>query len=388
MRAARLVHLLLLLQVHRKLTATQLAERLEVSVRTIYRDMEALSAAGVPVLAEPGPGGGCMLLDGYHTRLTGLTPDEAEALALVGLPGPAADLGLGTVLAAAQLKVDAALPPELRRRAVRVRERFHLDAPGWFSRADDTPHLATLARAVWEERQADIGYERAGGTVERTIHPLGLVLKAGKWYLVAGVEADRVTRAGAGGGTQAGTAAVAGAASGSEAAAAGVGSGSEVAPGGRQRTYRVSRVRSAELRDEPVRRPEGFDLAAYWQASAEEFARSMLRHDVVARIRVERLGMLRFLGDPVAGDRAIASAGEPDAEGWVQVIIPTEAYDYAHDELLRLGPDVEVLSPPELRARLAATIRAMATLYAPPPTAPSPPPSAATPSSPTPSARP
>jgi predicted DNA-binding transcriptional regulator YafY len=320
-RAARLVQLLLLLQVHRKLTASQLAERLEVSVRTIYRDMEALSGAGVPVFAEPGPGGGCTLVDGYHTRLTGLTPDEAEALALAGLPGAAADLGLGTVLAAAQLKVDAALPPELRRRAVRVRERFHLDAPGWFSRDESTPHLATLAHAVWDERRVQISYARGDGPVERTIDPLGLVLKGGKWYLVAGVGGDRA------------------------------------------RTYRVSRVESAQLQAESVRRPEGFDLAAYWAASAEEFAQSMLRHEVIARVRADRLGALRFALEPAAADRAIASAGHPDADGWVKVTVPTESFDYAHDDLLRLGAAVEVLAPPELRDRLAATARAMAERY-------------------------
>lgn len=322
MRAARLVQLLLLLQVHRKLTATQLAERLEVSVRTIYRDMEALSAAGVPVFAEPGPGGGCTLVDGYHTRLTGLTPDEAEALALAGLPGAAADLGLGTVLAAAQLKVDAALPPELRRRAVRVRERFHLDAPGWFTREEATPHLATLARAVWEERQVKMAYERADSVVHRTIHPLGLVMKAGKWYLVAGV-----------------------------------------GPASSPRTYRVSRVRSAELLSGAIDRSDAFELATYWEASAEAFARSMLRHEVVARVRADRIWALRFALEPAAAEAAIASASEPDADGWARVSIPTESYDYAHDDVLRLGPDLEVLDPPALRDRLAATARAMAERY-------------------------
>jgi predicted DNA-binding transcriptional regulator YafY len=321
-RAARLVQLLLLLQTHGKLTAAQLAERLEVSVRTIYRDIEALSGAGVPVFCEPGPGGGVRLVDGYRTRLTGLTPDEAEALALAGLPGPAADLGLGTVLTAAQLKVDAALPPELRRRAARVRDRFHLDLPGWFARDEPIPHLATLARGVWEERRADISYARAGKAVERTLDPLGLVLKAGRWYLVAGAGDERALR-----------------------------------------TYRVSRVQAASLRDEPAERPDGFDLVDYWTTSADEFARSMQHHDVTARLRADALGRLRFAIDRVSADMAVASATEPDGEGWVEVVIPTESLDYAHDDLLRLGPDIEVLEPPELRQRLTTTAKALADRY-------------------------
>ena len=160
MRASRLVQLLLLLQTNGKMTASRLAEELEVSVRTIYRDIEALSGAGVPIYAEAGPGGGVRLVDGYRTRLTGLTAEEAEALALSGLPGAASELGLGTVLAAAQLKVDAALPPELRSRAVRMRERFHLDAPGWFAREEPVPHLAALSRAVWEEQRVEIRYRK------------------------------------------------------------------------------------------------------------------------------------------------------------------------------------------------------------------------------------
>jgi len=185
MRASRLVQLLLLLQTNGKMTAGRLADELEVSVRTIYRDIEALSGAGVPIYAEPGPGGGVRLVDGYRTRLTGLTAEEAEALALSGLPGAASELGLGTVLAAAQLKVDAALPPELRSRAVRMRERFHLDAPGWFAREEPVPHLAGLSRAVWEEQRVEIRYEKWDGEVKRALDPLGLVLKAGVWYLVA-----------------------------------------------------------------------------------------------------------------------------------------------------------------------------------------------------------
>src|SRR6476661_6095881 len=188
MRASRLVNLLLILQTRGGLTAGELADELEVSVRTIHRDVDALSAAGVPIFAERGPHGGVRLVDGYRTRLTGMTADEAEALFLSGLPGPAAELGLGTVVAAARLKVLASLPVELRARAVRLVERFHLDAAAWFHAGEPVPHLGTLSEAVWEAQRVEIRYDRGDKTVDRILEPLGLVLKAGVWYLVAGAE--------------------------------------------------------------------------------------------------------------------------------------------------------------------------------------------------------
>src|SRR6476646_1398975 len=185
MRASRLVNVLLLLQTRSRMTAAELAEELEVSIRTIYRDVEALSESGVPIYAERGPHGGVRLVDGYRTRLTGLTDSEAEALFLSGLPGTAAELGLGTVVAAARLKVLAALPPELRSRATRLGERFHLDAPGWFQSAEATPFLQDLSASVWEDRRVVIQYDRGESIVERLLDPLGLVIKGGVWYLVA-----------------------------------------------------------------------------------------------------------------------------------------------------------------------------------------------------------
>src|SRR4051812_42991117 len=175
MRASRLINLLLLLQTRGQMTAADLASELEVSERTVHRDVEALSAAGVPIYALRGPHGGLALVDGYRTRLTGMTAEEAEALFLSGVPGPAAELGLGTVVAAARLKVLAALPTELRSRASRLVERFHLDATGWFQAGDDTPHLAPISEAVWESRVLDVVYDRGDRLAERRLQPLGLV---------------------------------------------------------------------------------------------------------------------------------------------------------------------------------------------------------------------
>jgi predicted DNA-binding transcriptional regulator YafY len=182
-RASRLVSLLLLLQARGGMTAAELARELEVSVRTIHRDVEALGAAGVPIFAERGPHGGIRLVDGYRTRLTGMTTEEADALFLSGLPGPAAELGLGTVVTAARLKVLAALPTELRGRASRLLERFHLDAAGWFRAGEAVPHLAAIAQCVWDGRRLEMDYDRGDRTVTRTLDPLGLVLRraSGTW---------------------------------------------------------------------------------------------------------------------------------------------------------------------------------------------------------------
>jgi predicted DNA-binding transcriptional regulator YafY len=323
-RASRLLSILLTLTVRGRVSAAQLAEELEVSLRTIYRDVEALGAAGVPVYATRGRHGGIQLLDGYRTRLTGMTADEADALFLSGIPGAAADLGLGSVLAATQLKLLAALPAELRDRASRIRDRFYLDAPGWLRENDAPPFLATVAEAVWTQQRVDVRYERANRAVgARLLDPLGLVLKAGTWYLVAVPTPD---------------------------------------DGRGARTYRVSRVLTAAVRDESFERPAGFDLEAFWADYQRDYERRV--YSETAAVRLSSAGReLLFLVGTIAARRARAEMSEPDADGWTRTRIPIESVRHGHHALLQLGEHVEVLEPPELRDLIASSVRALAARY-------------------------
>ncbi|MEV8596512.1 WYL domain-containing protein [Streptomyces sp. NPDC052012] len=320
MRADRLLSLLLLLQNRGRMTAPQLAAELEVSVRTVYRDIEALGAAGVPVRAERGPEGGYRLMEGYRTRLTGLTDAEAGSLFLAGLPGPAKDLGLGAVLASARLKVEAALPDEPAGQARRVQERFHLDAPAWFRDADPVPHLRRIARAVWEGRVLRTHYRRWRGEVHREVCPLGLVLKGGIWYLVALAE-DAV------------------------------------------RTYRVSRFVTVEETGGTFARPAGFDLGAYWARSSQRMEAALRQQTALLRLspRGQKLLPMQF---GAAGRQALDGAGPPDAEGWVEVELPVESEAVAVGDLLRLGPEAEVLGPAGLRQAVAHVVGVLAERYA------------------------
>lgn len=322
MRADRLLSLLLLLQNRGRMTAPELAAELEVSVRTVYRDIEALGASGVPVCGDRGPAGGYRLVDGYRTRLTGLTDAEAASLFLAGAPGPARELGLGAVLATAQLKLQAALPAGLADRARLVRDRFHLDAPAWFRDADPVPHLAAVAQAVWEQQVVRVEYRRWSGEMrQRDLHPLGIVLKGGIWYLVAAPAEGSV------------------------------------------RTYRVSRLLAVEETGERFDRPVGFGLAAHWEESSRRLETALLQG--VARLRLspraQRLLPMQF---GAAGVRALEDAGPPDADGWVEAELPVESPAVAVGDLLRLGEEAEVLGPPRLRAAVARAVVALADRYA------------------------
>lgn len=376
MRASRLLSLLLLLQTRGRMTAGELAEELEVSVRTVYRDVEALSAAGVPVYADRGPAGGYRLLDGFRTRLNGLTADEAASLFLAGLPGPAAELGLGEVAAAAELKLLAALPPEPRSQARRMRERFHLDVPGWYQDAGESRFLAEVADAVWDQRPLRITYQRWGRTVvERVVHPHGLVLKAGTWYLVAravpspaALVEGSSARPAARGADPAVRPALPAAAAADTPGPAATGDDAPATAGraGDMRTYRVGRIRSVEVLDGTFERVEGFDLAAYWEEWSADFLERMYREEAVIRIAQDSVPMLRVTMGVAITDAALAEAGPPDADGWIRVRLAVESLRHACWQLMRLGASVEVLDPPELRAMMIKAVDDLSALYARP----------------------
>lgn len=315
MRAGRLLSILLLLQAHGRMTAEQLAEALEVSVRTVYRDVEALGSAGVPVYAEPGRHGGYRLVDGYRTRLTGMSADEAQSLALAGLPGPAGQLGMAGALLTAELKIDASLPRELREPARRFRERFHVDTVGWYQTPDAVPHLEIFLDAVIDQRIVQATYRswNAPRATVRELEPYGVVLKSGRWYCVA-------------------------------------------RHSGRFRTYRIANLTKPETLDRQFERIE-FDLAEHWQNYLADYERR--RFTATATVRLTPAGLNRYLE---GGGQIISSSH--DSDDWWVALIPTESLDHATGELLRLGADAEVIAPDELRRNIAEITRVLADRYA------------------------
>jgi predicted DNA-binding transcriptional regulator YafY len=331
MRADRLIALVLLLQARGRMTAAELAERLEVAVRTIYRDLDALSAAGVPVYAERGTGGGIELPDGYRLDLTALTRQEASALVLSSVPGPLADLGAGLVLDAALHKLSAALPLDTRQEAERLRQRLHLDSSDWWRTPEPVPHLRTMQEAVWRDRCMRLTYQRPGGRPsERIVEPYGLVAKASVWYLVAAEVPD---------------------------------DGPAVDAPGEVKVFRVSRVLAADLDQRACRRPAEFDLAAFWEDWCADFERTRPSYSVVLRIQPAILPALpRIFGDGIS--HQIAERGQAEAGGAVVVPLTFESEDAACGQLLGLGPLVEVLSPSPLRERVAQQAAAICALYA------------------------
>lgn len=300
MRADRLLSILLLLQTHRRMTTGELAERLEVSARTIHRDMDALSAAGVPVVGKPGQGGGWELLEPYRTDLTGLNLAESQTMFLEALPQPLAELGLGAAARSARIKLLAALSRDARATVEHARQRLYIDPTGWGSRQSDAPnHLATLQDAIWIERMVQITYRRADGkVVERIVSPLGLVAKGQTWYLVGAVEAG-------------------------------------------YRTYRISRVLDAHIDEQPAERPPDFDLRDYWEQSTSEFQTRLPRFVATAHVSEQLLNRLRF----GLGFARTEHIGKTDPHGWTPVQIEFGVEEEAIGFILRFGDQIQRVEP-------------------------------------------
>jgi predicted DNA-binding transcriptional regulator YafY len=310
MRADRLLSLLMLLQARGRMTAGELATELEVSERTIYRDIDALSAAHVPVYAECGRQGGFELLDSYRTELTGLTQGEVRALFMLSIPEPLSDLGVGHELRAALLKLSAALPDAQRADEERVRRRFHLDSVWWDQVEESVPHLQTVQNAVWRDRRLVLKYRLPLAIeIEQTVDPYGLVAKAGVWYLVYAVS-------------------------------------------GTYRIHRVSALLDAWTLEEDFERHPDFDLARFWKEWCAAHDESLSAYAVTLRVAPGFLAELpRYFGDRVR-DR-IALAGPADDEGWITMQLRFESLAAARDRILSFGGGVEVLEPRALRRSVA-----------------------------------
>ncbi|MBL8521568.1 MAG: WYL domain-containing protein [Betaproteobacteria bacterium] len=320
MRASRLLSILILLQLNVRLTAQALAAEFEVSERTIYRDIDELSAAGVPVFAERGPGGGFQLLGGYRTDLTGLTMEEARSILMIGMPEAMHALGLGEHVSRGRSKLLAALPAGASSEAAALGALFHFDPIDWYHTAEPVPHLAPLARALLDRQWVTMDYESWRGSRAWRVAPAGLVMKAGAWYLVAQ-------------------------------------SGHDCA----MRTFRVSNVQNLAVEPERFAREPDFDLAVYWAESTARFE-TELRSDT-AEVRVSAVGLKRLAQLGAWAARAVRAAPAPAADGWTQLALPVEPGEQCVRDLLSIGAEIEVLTP-ALRARLREAAQRIADLNA------------------------
>ncbi len=319
MRADRLISLLMLLQTKGQMTAQDLAERLEVSPRTIYRDLDALSVAGVPVYAERGPQGGCMLLESYRTNLTGLKEDEVRALFMFTVPGLLADLGADRASQAAVLKLTAALPAPFQKDVEQLRNRIHLDAAPWFHPEEPVPFLPLLQEAVWQEKRVRLDYRRGDGQwIKRLIAPYGLVAKASIWYVVVDLN-------------------------------------------GRYWVYRVSRIQAAEMTDSVFDRSPTFNLADFWTKWSQRFERGQAKLSVTLQVTPPGIPQMVQL----FGDGLYHLFEKADSENGRLTFSLTFASEVdACQQLMGLGTAVTVISPASLRQKIAETSQKLLKLYA------------------------
>jgi predicted DNA-binding transcriptional regulator YafY len=321
MRADRLLSILMLLQARGRMPAQALADEVEVSVRTIYRDLDALSAAGVPVYAERGPGGGCMLLDSYRTTLTGLTRDEVRALFALSIPAPLAELGIDDELRAALHKLSASLPASRRSDEAGTRQRIHLDSRGWSRSPAPTPHLQAIYQAVWDDRLVELTVRLPFDTTSRVVvEPLGLVAKANAWYLVARRGEDT-------------------------------------------RVYRLTDVVEARTLGEVFARQAGFDLVDFWRSWCTRVEARQAHYVATIRVSPDLWPWLPYyLGREAALD--LASGDEPGGGQWRTATVSFESLEEARMRLLGCGRGVEIVAPRALRETVADYAAQVAALYA------------------------
>jgi predicted DNA-binding transcriptional regulator YafY len=277
----------------------------------------------VPVYALRGPEGGFQLRPGWSTQLTGLTEAEAQALCLAGLPGPATELGLGSDASSARLKVLASLPEALRAEAAQVNAKLHIDAMDWYRSATPPPHLQAVARAVWRQRELRLRYQGWQRVTQCVLRPLGLVLKAGVWYLVALPEGEK-----------------------------------------QPRTYRLSSILELSALEKAFKPPRGFELAHHWQASTRRFEAGIYSGTATLRASALGLRLLKELSSAVAEAVTRTAQTEADAPQEVRVTIPIESVAHAARQLLGLGTEVEVLEPAALRQQMRSSIGQLARRYA------------------------
>lgn len=319
MRASRLINILTTLQAKGLVTAEALADENDVSVRTIYRDIDALSLSGIPVYSERGSDGGYRLLDGYRVRLNGLSSAEAEAMFLSGIPGAAADLGLGSLMAGAQKKLTAALPEDLRASARRIQSKFHLDAPAWLAEGEQPVYLQAIADAVWNSKRIRMRYRSWTAEKNRIAEPLGIVMKGGAWYLVARVDNT-------------------------------------------PRTYRISRVLDLIVTEERFDSPQDFDLAAYWDENTRRLELELYPNWAIIRLSPWGMKEIEHTAPPYVRANLVVTS-DPEEQGWRTVRLPVAHARMAVSEMLKLGPEVEVIDPPELRLAMLHAVETLIALY-------------------------
>jgi predicted DNA-binding transcriptional regulator YafY len=321
MRADRLISLMLLLHARGRMTAQTLAHQLEVSERTIYRDVDALGAAGIPIYVQPGVNGGIFLDEHYRISLTGLSRAEVQSLFVSSKGSPLADLGLDSAVEATLLKLFAALPSAHQAEVDRLRSRFYIDPANWFQIVEPSALFPLLQQAVWEDRAVSIRYQVVEGEwFEGVVNPYALVAKANIWYLVA-----------------------------------------EKMPG-EFRNYRIGRIKTAELADTHFTRRVDFDLPAYWEESCRQFQRRSVEQfpPYHATLRVHPKAFWYFPGYLEGNYQQL---GEPDPDGWVSLRVKFESLGDARMRVLGLGTGVDVVEPAELREAVLEIARAIITAY-------------------------